>query len=151
MNWSVWRHDRLKAGFGGTESRRCGLWRRWWTIIHRRRMRSDSGRERSSLVIFELLLDPGFGVFQPFFVGMKPSLVGVLQGSRQRRHDLPTVAQVSSNFSPFLVLAHSFEATSNLDRLFQFVQVERSLVDAGKPVQMSTVLLVEFRELIKIV
>ncbi len=82
---------------------------------------------------------------------MQPSLVGVFQGCGQRRHDLSTVAQVPSDFSPLLVFADALKAAANFDGFLEFVEIKRALVDAREAIEMSTILLVEFCQLVKIV
>lgn len=92
---------------------------------------------------------PGFAR-RRYLVGKQPSLVGVLQGRRQRRHDLSTVAQVATNLGPLLELAYLLKATSSLDSLLQLVQVEGSFVDTRKSIEIGSLLLVEFGELVEV-
>lgn len=113
-------------------------------------MDKNRWRVRGGLLIFQLCLDAGFGVFEPFLVRMQPPLIRVLEGCGQRRHDLATVAEIAADLCPLLILTNSLEAASDLDSLLQLVEVQRPLVNAGKAVEMGTVLLVELCELVQV-
>ena len=96
----------------------------------------------------KLLMDSRFGIFQPFFIGMQPSLVGIFEGCGERRHDLPTISQISPDFCPLFVFADSLESSSDFNRLFEFVKVKRTLVDTRKTVEVGAILFVKLGELV---
>lgn len=76
-----------------------------------------SGRWRKWAAVFMLehLLHNRFISPIVLFVGMQPFLVGILQGRRQRRHDLATVTEIAANLSPLLLLANTLKASSGFD------------------------------------
>jgi hypothetical protein len=78
-------------------------------------------------------------------------LVGVFERCGQRRHDLSTISQISSNLRPFLVFADALEPAANFDGFLEFVQIQRAFVDARKAIEVRTILLVEFGQLVQIV
>ena len=107
-------------------------------------------RERSAIFVFQLLVDAGLGEAEVLFVGVQPSLIGVLEGGREGRHDLAAVAQVATNLGPFLELAYLVKSASGLDGLLQLVEVEGPLVNAGEPIEVGPLLLVELGELVEV-
>jgi hypothetical protein len=88
---------------------------------------------------------------QPLFVRIEPPLVRVLEGGRERGHDFAAVTQISTNFSPLLVLANALKTTSDFDGLLKLVQIQRTLVDRWETVQMGAILFVKLGELVEIV
>jgi len=66
---------------------------------------------------------------------VKPSLIGILERSRERGHYLPTITQITPNLRPFLELTHLLKAASCFDRLLELVQIQWSLIDTWEPGQ----------------
>lgn len=85
------------------------------------------------------------------FVGLKPPLVRIFERRGEGGHDLAAIAQVATDLCPFFRFANGIEASTNLDGLFQFVQIERALIDAGESVEVGAVLLVEFGQLVEVI
>jgi hypothetical protein len=75
----------------------------------------------------------------------------MVEGSREAGHDLSTVSKITADFGPFLLLAYSFESTSSLDCLFEFVEIQWSFIHTGKAIEVSTVLPVEFGQLVQVI
>ena len=88
---------------------------------------------------------------QILFVRVQPSLIGILEGSRERRHDFATVAKITSNFCPFLQLANLFESPSNFDCFLEFVEIEGSFVNAWESVEVGPKLFMELGQLVEVV
>ena len=117
-------------------------------MVHGRQMRLNGWRKGSAMFVLQLLMNSRFRILQPFFIGVQPSLIGVFKRSGERRHDLPTVSQISPNFSPFFILADSFESSSNFHGLFEFIQIKRALVNTRETVEMGAILFVKLGELV---
>lgn len=76
---------------------------------------------------------------------------GVLERGRKGRHDLSAVSEVTTDLGPLLQFAYFIEATSDIDRLLELVQVEWTFVDTGKAIEVASMLLVKLGQLVEIV
>lgn len=99
----------------------------------------------------EHLLHTGLHNAQVLFVRMQPFLIGILQRGRQRRHDLATVAEITSNLGPFLLFADTLKATPGLYSLFELVEIKWSLVHTREPSKAVAMLFVKLCKLIQII
>lgn len=118
-------------------------------VLHR--LVGGRGSKRAPVLEFKLLLHAWLSELQVFFVWMQPALVRIFQRGRKRRHDFPTVPQISPNFRPFLQFTDLLETTALCHCLFQLVQIERALVYAGKSIEVHAVLFVKFGKLVQVV
>ena len=94
---------------------------------------------------------PRFSDTEILFVGLKPSLVRILERRGKRGHDLAAIAQIATDLRPFLGLANRLKATTSLDSLFELEQIQGTLVDAGESVEVCAVLLVKFGQLVEVI
>lgn len=77
--------------------------------------------QRATVLDLQLLLDTRFGNAKILLVGLKPSLIGVLERRGKGGHDLAAVTQIATDLGPFLGLANSLETAASLNCLFEFV------------------------------
>ena len=81
-------------------------------------------------------MDSRLGYAEVLFVRVQPFLVRILERRGQRRHYLAAIAKIATDLCPLFSLADTVEPAARLDGFFEFEQIQRALVDAGKSVQM---------------
>ena len=107
--------------------------------------------QRATVFNLQLLLHTRLSETKILFIGLEPSLVGILERRRQRRHDLATVTQVATDFRPFFRLANRIEATARLHCFFQFEQIQGTLVDTWETVEVGAMLFMKLGQLVEVV